>query len=127
MGRPMLSYERAPVPRLTSFSTATEYLPASSRQAVQHLTGVRDDERLRVIGERIEVDARRVEIVEVDASDNGLRDARRQGDRHPVDPTVDGVVGPRASEVRRVGKVPPVIPGEALPLGQEVVTAVIAD
>src|SRR6478672_8059812 len=116
MGEPTLSRERVSEPLKTSLS-----------KAKKHLARVRDDERPWVAGELVEVDVRRVEIVEVDPAGDVLGDPGGQGHRDPVDLAELGVVGPGTAEVRRVGEVAPVIAGEPVPLGEEVVAAVIAD
>src|SRR5580658_1221640 len=96
-------------------------------QAVEFFAGVGHDERILVGRPRGRVDLRRVEVIEVDRAGNLLADAGGQGDGNPVTLAVDRIPGPGAAQVRGVGQVAPVLIGEAVPLLDEVVPAVITD
>src|SRR4051794_34686789 len=96
-------------------------------QPVQHLAGVRLDERVRVGLVRRHVDAVRVQVAEVDRLHDLARDPRRQGHPDPVVLPLLHAPGALAAQVRGVREVAPGLVTEALPLPQEVVAAVVAD
>jgi len=96
-------------------------------QSVEDLAGVGQDQRIGVSRPTDFVNGSGVGIVKVDSVNDLRRNASGEGDPNPLAFSAYGIVCPFSKEVSRMGQFAPGMIPVAIPVGEEIVAAVIAE